>query len=151
MNMIFSWLWGALSLLDHGQDYSPSINNKTSAGPKIILVEGNIGSGKSSFLDIMSSWPGVEVFTEPVDLWRNVSGVNLFEKMNKSPERWMATFQLYSTLTRFILISFQFSIKKSFNRTQQMMMAQKSKSPTVMIERSLFSERFCFVEVRPFY
>ena len=29
--------------------------------PFTVLVEGNIGSGKSSFLNIMESWPGVTV------------------------------------------------------------------------------------------
>ena len=87
--------------------------------------------GKSSFLDIMSMVPGVEVYQEPVDAWRDVGGDNLFEKMITEPERWSASFQLYSTVTR----------------TRQSLEAARSSAPIVMIERSLYSERYCFVEV----
>ena len=51
--------------------------------------------------------------------------------MIRQPERWSASFQLFSTLTR----------------TQQSLEAARSSAPIVMIERSLYSERYCFVEV----
>ena len=70
--------------------------------PVTILVEGNVGSGKSScdsltacmtavtgkssFLDILSSEPGVEVYQEPVEAWRDVEGDNLFQKMITQPQ-----------------------------------------------------------------
>ena len=79
----------------------------------------------------MSMVPGVEVYQEPVDAWRDVGGDNIFEKMITEPERWSATFQLYSTVTR----------------TRQSLEAARSSAPIVMIERSLYSERYCFVEV----
>ena len=79
----------------------------------------------------MSMVPGVEVYQEPVDAWRDVGGDNLFEKMITEPERWSASFQLYSTVTR----------------TRQSLEAARSSAPIVMIERSLYSERYCFVEV----
>ena len=79
----------------------------------------------------MSSVPGVEVYQEPVDVWRDVGGENIFEKMITEPERWSATFQLFSTYTR----------------SQQSLKAARSPAPIVMIERSLYSERYCFVEV----
>ena len=68
--------------------------------PFTVLVEGNVGSGKSSFLDIMESWQGVFVLQEPVETWRNAGGQNLFNDMQRDPKRWMTTFQLYSTMTR---------------------------------------------------
>ena len=95
------------------------------------MILANIFEGKSSFLDIMSSVPGVEVYHEPVDTWRGVGGENIFEKMIRQPERWSASFQLFST----------------FTRTQQSLEAARSSAPIVMIERSLYSERYCFVEV----
>ena len=97
--MLLSWLLSLLSALAQEPAPAPPPAN-TTARPRTILVEGNVGSGKSSFLEIMSSVAGVEVFQEPVDLWRNVGGDNLFEKMIKEPRRWTATFQLYSTRTR---------------------------------------------------
>jgi len=136
--MYLSWVLSFLSLFqndvsDSSEDINPTSVTKgeTAKRPFIILVEGNVGSGKSTFLDIMSSWPGVEVFQEPVDLWRNASGDNLLEKMITDPARWATTFQLYSTNTR----------------VEQYKKARKSKSPVVLIERSLFSEKFCFVQM----
>jgi len=98
--------------------------------PVTILVEGNVGSGKSSFLDILSSEPGVEVYQEPVEAWRDVEGDNLFQKMITQPQRWSTSFQLYSSLTR----------------TRQALEAARSSAPIVILERSLYSERYCFVE-----
>ena len=75
----------------------------TQSQPFIVLVEGNVGSGKSTFLDIMKSWPGVKVLQEPVGLWRNVGGQNLFNDMVSQPQRWTTTFQLFSTMTRYMV------------------------------------------------
>lgn len=45
--------------------------------PFTVAVEGNIGSGKSTFLDYCSSKPDVVVYREPVEQWQNVNGSNL--------------------------------------------------------------------------
>lgn len=45
--------------------------------PLLVAVEGNIGSGKSTFLNYCSSRNNVEVVPEPVKKWRNFNGVNL--------------------------------------------------------------------------
>ena len=83
-----------------GQEGGDKTVSSPTARPFTVLVEGNVGSGKSSFLDIMESWPGVTVFQEPVDVWRNVGGQNLFNDMISQPTRWTTTFQLFSTMTR---------------------------------------------------
>jgi len=41
--------------------------------PFTILVEGNVGSGKSTFLSILDSLPGIQVFPEPVESWQQVT------------------------------------------------------------------------------
>ena len=41
-----------------------------------MAVEGNIGSGKSTFLQYFRESENVEIATEPVDLWKNVRGHN---------------------------------------------------------------------------
>jgi len=139
-NMYLSWILSLLSLFEKdSKPYSSqeinfnNVRKDEEAGrrPYIILVEGNVGSGKSTFLDIMESWPGVEVFQEPVEMWRNINGDNLFQKMIINPTRWATTFQLFSTNTR----------------VQQYKKARQSKRPVVLLERSLFSERFCFVQM----
>ena len=42
-----------------------------------VLVEGNIGVGKTTFLNFLQSkTSNVEVFPEPVNLWKDVGGYN---------------------------------------------------------------------------
>merc|ERR1712062_670106 len=56
--------------------------------PFTVVVEGNIGCGKTTFLDYFSKFSDrVEVLTEPVDRWRNVNGHNLLQLMYEDPSR----------------------------------------------------------------
>ena len=45
--------------------------------PFTVVVEGNIGSGKTTFLDYFAKFTDVEVLQEPVNRWRDVQGHNL--------------------------------------------------------------------------
>ncbi|KAK2175103.1 hypothetical protein NP493_750g01061 [Ridgeia piscesae] len=93
-----------------------------------VAVEGNIGSGKSSFLHYFDTSNSVEVVPEPVELWKSVRGHNTLELMYKDSERWSLTFQSYVQLTMLQVHT------------------QKQTCPVKMIERSLYSARYCFVE-----
>jgi len=66
-----------------------------------LAIEGNIGAGKSTFLEYLSKkFPGrINIYTEPVHKWRNVSNVNLFDLMYKDPKRYGFIFQSYVQLT----------------------------------------------------
>lgn len=44
--------------------------------PFTIFVEGNIGSGKTTFLNHFSKYDSL-ILSEPVELWRNVRGHNM--------------------------------------------------------------------------
>jgi septin family protein len=44
--------------------------------PFTVFVEGNIGSGKTTFLNHFAS-ADVQILSEPVEMWRNVEGHNL--------------------------------------------------------------------------
>lgn len=93
-----------------------------------VCVEGNIGSGKTMLLKYFSEKEDVSVMEEPVAKWRNLHGHNLLDKMYKDPSRWAHLFQSYVQLT---------------------MMEQHLMQPSAavkMMERSLFSARYCFVE-----
>ncbi|KAF7282851.1 deoxynucleoside kinase-like [Rhynchophorus ferrugineus] len=96
--------------------------------PFIVAVEGNIGSGKSTFLEYFNNFEGVEVLSEPVESWRNLNGNNLLGLMYEDPKKWSFTFQSYVQLT----------------------MLQNHLKPTKasikLMERSIFSARYCFVE-----
>ncbi|XP_051166707.1 deoxynucleoside kinase [Leptopilina boulardi] len=64
-----------------------------------VCVEGNIGSGKTTFLNNFKIYNNTAVLQEPVQLWRNVAGENLLELMYKDTERYACLFQSYVQLT----------------------------------------------------
>lgn len=95
-----------------------------SARPKgTICIEGNIGCGKTTLLDFFKTQYKT-VFAEPVECWRNVDGENLFHHLYKDPVKFSLPFQTYVQLT---------------------MIKQHRRRPTLM-ERSIYSARYCFVE-----
>ena len=55
---------------------------------------------KGQEMSLIWDLSGLVLLQEPVELWRNVGGQNLFNDMISQPHRWMTTFQLYSTMTR---------------------------------------------------
>ncbi|XP_055849482.1 deoxynucleoside kinase isoform X2 [Episyrphus balteatus] len=111
---------------------SGAINsNKYAAGsqPFTVLIEGNIGSGKTTFLNHFNKFQNdICLLTEPVEKWRNCNGVNLLELMYTEPHRWAMPFQSYVTLT--MLQSHTLTTNKKVK----------------LMERSIFSSRYCFVE-----
>lgn len=53
-------------------------NGTKSGGPPFtVFIEGNIGSGKTTFLNYFQKYDEVCLQTEPVEKWRNLGGVNL--------------------------------------------------------------------------
>merc|ERR1712121_26045 len=133
---LLGWLTSGLSFF-HSQDQNP-LTTKTSTNgtltegkPFIVLVEGNVASGKSTFLKIMEKYPEVQVYPEPVELWQKVGKQNLLHDMYSKPKRWTSTFELFTTLTR----------------TEIALKAAESESKVVLLERSLYSWRYCFVQM----
>lgn len=45
--------------------------------PFTVFIEGNIGAGKTTFLNHFKKYDDVCLYTEPVEKWRNVQGFNL--------------------------------------------------------------------------
>merc|ERR1711860_63034 len=115
-----------LTTLKQNTDSSTSKSKR----PFTIVVEGNIGAGKTTFLKkFASNFPeGIEISEEPVDKWRNCKGHNLLNMMYSDAGRWSLLFQTYVQLT---LIE------------QHL---KSSEKPIKVMERSLLSARFCFVE-----
>ncbi|ESO82884.1 hypothetical protein LOTGIDRAFT_109002, partial [Lottia gigantea] len=93
-----------------------------------ICVEGNIGSGKTTLLEYFSKLPNIEVTKEPVDKWRNIKGLNALELMYEDPSRWGLTFQTYVQLTMLEIHT------------------QPQEKRIKMMERSIYSAKYCFVE-----
>jgi deoxyadenosine/deoxycytidine kinase len=72
----------------------------------IISIEGNIGVGKSSFIELLKknlSEEKYEFISEPVDEWLNLKdneGKNLLQTFYEDKKRWGYTFQNIAYLTR---------------------------------------------------
>ncbi|CAK6978965.1 thymidine kinase 2%2C mitochondrial isoform X1 [Scomber scombrus] len=94
----------------------------------VVWIEGNIASGKTTCLEYFSKTSNLEVLTEPVSKWRNVRGHNPLALMYQDPERWGITLQTYVQLTM-------------LDRHMSPMSA-----PVRMMERSIFSAKYIFVE-----
>lgn len=105
-------------------------SSKLITPPGTICIEGNIGCGKTTLLDffrrsyLSSGENNPGIYMEPVENWRNVEGENLFHYLYKDPTRYSLAFQTYVQLT---------------------MIKLHSKRPKLM-ERSIYSARYCFVE-----
>lgn len=119
-----------------------------------IIVEGNIGSGKTTFLSIFAKncsklCHDSLIVPEPVDLWRDVGGVNIFQLLADDPNRWSFTFQSYVQLTM-LKVSTIFKGKTIFSIvflfSSQIHELMPEKGNVKVMERSLYSARYCFVE-----
>ncbi|KAM9423369.1 thymidine kinase 2, mitochondrial-like isoform 1-T3 [Salvelinus alpinus] len=94
----------------------------------VICIEGNIASGKTTCLEYFSKTSNIEVLTEPVSKWRNVRGHNPLGLMYQDPTRWGITLQTYIQLT--MLDQHLSTIS----------------APMRMMERSIYSAKYIFVE-----
>ena len=96
------------------------------------FLEGNVGTGKSTFLRKLQEIADVHIILEPVDEWVNTknsnSGKNLLEEFYANQERWAYTFQSIAFRTRI----------------NNLLMAPKNK--TKVIERSVFTDRNVFAK-----
>nr|XP_020670039.1 thymidine kinase 2, mitochondrial [Pogona vitticeps] len=94
----------------------------------VICIEGNIASGKTTCLNYFAKNTRIEVLTEPVSKWRNVRGHNPLGLMYQDATRWGITLQTYVQLTMLD------------QHTRPMI------SPVRMMERSIHSAKYIFVE-----
>ncbi|XP_076856755.1 thymidine kinase 2, mitochondrial isoform X2 [Brachyhypopomus gauderio] len=94
----------------------------------VICVEGNIASGKTTCLEYFSRTSNTEVLTEPISKWRNLQGHNPLGLMYQDPERWGLTMQTYVQLTM---------LDRHLSTVS---------SPVRMMERSIYSAKYIFVE-----
>ncbi|CAG0890129.1 unnamed protein product [Darwinula stevensoni] len=94
----------------------------------VVAVEGNIASGKTTFLKFFKNLAHVDVIEEPVKKWKDMDGHNMLGLLYEDPKRWSFAFQSYVQLT---MVD---------NHIRPI------KSPIRMLERSIFSARHCFVE-----
>lgn len=96
---------------------------------KFVALEGNTGCGKSTVLEFLSTLPALEVRPEPVKVWQDFHGHNLLQLKYGDPKRWCFTFQTMVQLTRL-----------------QMYTPSDNQRRINVMERSLHSNRYCFLE-----
>ena len=74
---------------------------------KIITVDGNIGSGKSTLIQVMKNYykdnKKIGFVDEPVELWsliKDSSGKNIIEHFYEDQEKWAFCFQMTAYISR---------------------------------------------------
>jgi deoxyadenosine/deoxycytidine kinase len=94
------------------------------------IVEGNIGVGKSTFLELISKHiPQINVVTEPKNNWVNqIFGQSLLENFYKKPNRWAYTIETLAMICR----------------SRDHISEQHKTNKTVVMERSIYSGHYCF-------
>jgi len=106
--------------------------NNIGKKPPLFIVEGNIGAGKSTFLKIIQENLACQVVFEPHEKWQDIAGKgNLLENFYTNTPRWAYTFQSYAFITR--TLAQKQSVKKYPHITQ-------------ILERSVFSDKYCFAK-----
>lgn len=95
----------------------------------MFIVEGNIGTGKTTFLKTLQrSLPHVVVALEAVDYWQNESNSqSILQNFYQSPHRWAYSMETIALKTRI-----QEHIK------------QQASPFTHIVERSIYSGHYCF-------
>ena len=83
-----------------------------SATSDIVYIEGNIGTGKSTFVDLLQNHIKEfekneryqpKLIQEPVDEWMttfDADGKNILERFYEDQDRWSFTFQMNSFISR---------------------------------------------------
>lgn len=103
----------------------------------LVYIEGNIGSGKSTFLELLKrilskkeKYGNISFITEPVDEWLQLNdhdGRNILEHFYEDQEKWSFAFQMNSFISRIHRIT-------------------NEKSDINIVERSVFTDRYCFAK-----
>lgn len=94
------------------------------------ILEGNIGSGKTTFLRLITQQlPDIKTIFEPVNNWQDNSfGQSLLSNFYENPQRWAYTFELFTLLCR----------------VQDHLKEQQDMTQIKIIERSIYSGYYCF-------
>jgi deoxyadenosine/deoxycytidine kinase len=104
--------------------------------PYLITVEGNIGVGKTTFLEKLEKDHDVKVIYEPVEEWLKYkdadTGLSIFEMYYNDKTRYSFTFQIMALQTRFENI---------------MQVCRNTTSKYVICERSIFTDFNIFAKL----
>jgi len=119
------------SQINHLEKNDISSYSHESQTYSMFIIEGNIGSGKSTLVKKLAD-KCVNTFQEPVDNWtsfKDEHNVSIFEYYYKEPTKYAFSFQMHVLMTRF----------------QNMKRAKKEKHP-VVCERSIQTDKHIFAQ-----
>jgi deoxyadenosine/deoxycytidine kinase len=97
----------------------------------MILLEGNIGAGKTTVGQALASSDAFDFIEEPTAAWREGFAANMLELFYSDTKRWAFTFQICAFITR--------------AKTWKEVLAYTDHS-RVVLERSIFCDRYIFAE-----
>ena len=105
-----------------------------------IYIEGNIGSGKTTFLNLLKSeyHLGIDYVYEPIKEWldfKDSDGKNILDHFYSDQKKNSFMFQMNAFITRTKAI--QKAIDKKYYEENE---------TTLLIERSVYTDRYCFAK-----
>lgn len=98
---------------------------------RMILLEGNIGAGKSTLGRTLAESGLFAFIEEPVAIWQKGFAANLLDAFYSDMKRWAFTFQITAFVTR--------------AKTWKEVLALTNHS-RVVLERSIFTDRYVFAK-----
>ena len=116
-----------------------------------VSVEGNIGAGKTTFLNIFKNDSRVKVIKEPVSKWKDVNGSNLLQLMYENGQRWNFAFQsrVQQTMLQGHLTQTEKGVKmmeRSLHSTREIFMKHQVKSGTIhKVEKDILEGWYNFL------
>ena len=105
---------------------------------RIISIEGNIGSGKSTFVEQLKlniKNDKICFLEEPVDIWNTIidkDGITILENYYKDNKKWAFSFQMMAYISRLSLL------KKAI---------ESNKYEIIITERSLYTDKYVFCQM----
>lgn len=140
------------------------MNNEVFYEPrnKIIYLEGNIGSGKSTLINLLTKYDFIKTHHEPLYKWKDLNGINLFSLSSEDPMKYSFLFQLYITLTMHQRQLFDYNENK-INVMERSLLTAKEIFIKASLQNNLIEKPFCSffdewiefinktVEIKPHY
>ena len=113
-------------------------NIYTKKNPHIVVIEGNIGAGKTTLInklkEIFKNHSKIKILEEPIDLWNNIKdkdGTNILTNYYKNQNKYAFPFQIMSFTSRFNIL--RNTLKQNYD--------------IIIIERSMFSDKHIFTSM----
>jgi deoxyadenosine/deoxycytidine kinase len=107
------------------------MNQRNEDDKVMILLDGNIGAGKTTVGQALADSGAFGFIEEPTAVWQEGFGANMLDLFYSDPQRWAFTFQICAFITR--------------AKTWREVLALTDHSH-VVLERSIFCDRSVFAE-----